>query len=107
MFHSKPNWLTFCISIRYHGSMTTQVAVRLSTELIAGVDWLVARFDYDTRADAIRDAIDHLLREKQRTAIDEQYAQAYSLQPTTTAEIAAATANSKALVAEEPWEPWW
>jgi metal-responsive CopG/Arc/MetJ family transcriptional regulator len=87
--------------------MSTQVAVRLSTELIAGVDWLVARFDYDTRADAIRDAIDHLLREKRSAAIDEQYATAYAAVPTTTAELAAATANSKALVEEEPWEPWW
>ena len=68
--------------------MSTQLAIRLPDELVVDLDWVVNRLKYDSRAEAMRDALVRLIDQERRRQIDEQYVEAYTRMPQTEEEMA-------------------
>lgn len=68
--------------------MSTQLAIRLPDGLLAELDWLVVRCEYSTRAEAMRTAIEAMIRAERSREIDEQYIAAYTKWPQTEEELA-------------------
>ena len=68
--------------------MTTQLAVRLPDDLLADLDWLMARCAYSTRTEAMRDAIVRVVEIERRRLVGEQIVEAYTRQPQTDDECA-------------------
>lgn len=75
--------------------MSTQLAIRLPDELLRDLDWVILRLNYDSRAEAMRDALVKLIDQERRRQIDEQYIEAYTRMPQTEEELA-----------DIPWQSW-
>ena len=67
--------------------MTTQLAIRLPDALLAELDWLVVRCEYSNRTEAMRTAIEAMVRIERSREIDEQYIAAYTKYPQTEEEL--------------------
>lgn len=61
--------------------MATQIAVRIPEKALTAVDAAVEAGRFDSRAAAVREALERLLREERERAISESYRRAYSAQP--------------------------
>ncbi len=81
----------------------TTVAVRLSPEVVEALDRLVDDGRFATRTEAIRSALDTLLRAYREAEIDRAIVEGYRAMPQTDEEVALATAATIALIEEEPW----
>lgn len=68
--------------------MPTQLAIRLPDDLLRDLDWVVIRLKYDSRTEAMRDALIRLIDQERRREIDEQYVAAYTRMPQTEEEMA-------------------
>jgi metal-responsive CopG/Arc/MetJ family transcriptional regulator len=75
--------------------MSTQLAIRLPDDLLRDLDWVIVRLNYDSRAEAMRDALVKLIDQERRRQIDEQYIEAYTRMPQTEEEMA-----------DIPWQSW-
>ena len=86
---------------------TTQVAVRMESELLERLDWLVARCSFENRAEAIRAAIEKLAKQEREHEIDEQIIEAYTRMPQTGDELPV-TRSFAAWDAldDEDWSDW-
>jgi metal-responsive CopG/Arc/MetJ family transcriptional regulator len=87
--------------------MSTQLAIRLPDDLLRDLDWLILRLNYDSRAEAMRDALVKLIDQERRREIGEQIAEGYRRMPQTDEEIASAYESLRQSIDEEPWEKWW
>lgn len=87
--------------------MSTQIAVRLPNAIVDDLDRAVAQLGLESRADVVREAITRLLESIAKDAIDAEMIDAYTRQPQTSGELAAATRNAAGVVNAEPWEKWW
>lgn len=87
--------------------MSTQVAVRLPDDVVEDLDRAIAQLGFESRADVVREAIAQLLQAIAKDAVDAELIDAYTRQPQTPGELAAATSNAHAVVNAEPWEKWW
>jgi Arc/MetJ-type ribon-helix-helix transcriptional regulator len=87
--------------------MTTQVAVRLPDDVVARVDELVASGSFGSRSDAVRAALESLLRTAERRAVDQSFADGFRRHPETPDELADATRLATGAINAEPWERWW
>ncbi|MCE9623015.1 MAG: ribbon-helix-helix domain-containing protein [Actinomycetia bacterium] len=88
--------------------MSTQVAIRLPDDLVGELDWLVGRCDYSSRSEAMRFAINALVRVERSREIDEQYVAAYTKHPQTEEELAGLDHQSFAdLDDDEDWSWLW
>ncbi len=83
--------------------MSTQLAIRLPDELIADLDWVVHRLKYDSRAEAMRDALVRLIDQERRRQIGEQIAEAYRRMPQTEEEMADIPFQSWDLDDDDDW----
>ena len=84
--------------------MSTQLALRLPDDLLADLDWLVARCNYSNRTEAMRTAIEAAIKAERSRQIDEQYAEAYTRLPQTDDEVAdLAWQSSPDLDEDEDW----
>ena len=83
--------------------MSTQLAIRLPDELLRDLDWLVLRLDYDSRAEAMREALKRLIDQERRRQIDEQYVDAYTRMPQTEEEMADIPFQSWDLDGDDDW----
>ena len=83
--------------------MSTQLAIRLPDELVADLDWVVMRLKYDSRAEAMRDALIKLVDQERRRQIDEQYIEAYTRMPQTEEEMADIPFQSWDLDDDDDW----
>jgi len=83
--------------------MSTQLAIRLPDELLRDLDWVVLRLDYDSRAEAMREALKRLIDQERRRQIDEQYVEAYTRMPQTEEEIADIPFQSWDLDGDDDW----
>ncbi|TMB90962.1 MAG: ribbon-helix-helix protein, CopG family [Chloroflexi bacterium] len=82
--------------------MTTQLAIRLPEGTVAEIDRLVANGAFANRTEAVRIAIERLITEKQRRAVDDAITAGYSAVPDLPADAWIAQAT-RAMVAAEPW----
>jgi metal-responsive CopG/Arc/MetJ family transcriptional regulator len=87
--------------------MSTQLAIRLPDDLLRDLDWVILRLNYDSRAEAMRDALIKLIDQERRREIGEQIAEGYRRMPQTEEEIASAYDALQQSIDEEPWEKWW
>jgi Arc/MetJ-type ribon-helix-helix transcriptional regulator len=85
------------------GMTTEQIAVRLSGELLAQLDELVARGVFESRASAVRAGIEAITAADRRRAIDRALLEGYRRIPPTHAEEVAVVASLREAIAEEPW----
>lgn len=83
--------------------MSTQLAIRLPDELIADLDWVVIRLKYDSRAEAMRDALVRLIDQERRRQIGEQIADGYRRMPQTEEEMADIPFQSWDLDDDDDW----
>ncbi len=79
------------------------ITLRVSEERVRRVDAAVARGAYPTRAAAMSAALDWLLAEDERRAVDEAIVEGYTRVPPTAEEDAWAHASGLASIREEPW----
>lgn len=82
---------------------TEQIAVRLPDELLAGLDDLVRRGVYDSRAAAVRAGVEAIMEIEQRRQVDRDVVEGYRRNPMTESERDAAIASLRDAIAEEPW----
>ncbi len=82
--------------------MTIQIAVRLPSELVAGIDRLVEGGRFENRTDAVRAAVERLLADSHEAELDQAIAAGYSTHPDASVEPWVEAA-ARALVEEEPW----
>ena len=61
--------------------MTVQVPVRLTEEDVAALDEAVAAGRFESRSDALRVGLEHVLREERDRAIEEAYRRGYGKYP--------------------------
>lgn len=85
------------------GMATEQIAVRLSTELLAEIDALVKRGEFPSRAAAVRAGAERIAADERRRAIDRSIIDGYTRIPPTPEEDAWALASGREAIAEEPW----
>jgi Arc/MetJ-type ribon-helix-helix transcriptional regulator len=85
------------------GMATEQIAVRVPEELLDRVDQLVDDGVYDSRAAAVRAALELLAELARRHALDDAIVQGYERFPATPNERASALASLRDAIAEEPW----
>lgn len=83
--------------------MSTQLAIRLPDELVADLDWVVIRLKYDSRAEAMRDALVRLIDQERRRQIGEQIADGYRRIPQTEEEMADIPFQSWDLDDDDDW----
>lgn len=85
---------------------STQIAVRLDDELLERLDWLVARCDFENRAEAVRAALSDLAERERQREIGEQIAEGYRRVPPSEAEtVQTATALFPGLPPDD-WGDW-
>jgi metal-responsive CopG/Arc/MetJ family transcriptional regulator len=83
--------------------MPTQLAIRLPDDLLRDLDWVVIRLQYDSRTEAMRDALIRLIDQERRREIDEQYVEAYTRMPQTEEEMADIPFQSWDLDDDDDW----
>lgn len=86
--------------------MPTQLAIRLPDETLEGLDWLVVRCQFSNRTDAMRSAIEAMIKLERSRQIDEQYIAAYTKYPQTDEELAHLGTQSFAHLDDEDWSEW-
>ena len=92
---------------RYAKRMTTQIAVKLSDDLVARLDELVADGAFASRSAAVRQGLQAVIAAHRRAAIDRAYEEGYGEAPETDEEIEQARRLAVEAIREEPWEKWW
>jgi Arc/MetJ-type ribon-helix-helix transcriptional regulator len=87
--------------------MSTQIAVKLPDAVLADLDRLVERGAFESRSDAVRHAVDALMRGEARRRIDDAFAEGFRRMPDREDELADATRLALDAIHDEPWERWW
>lgn len=77
--------------------------MRLPDQLLAGLDDLVRRGVYDSRAAAVRAGVEAIMEIEQRRQVDRDVVEGYRRNPMTESERDAAIASLRDAIAEEPW----
>ena len=83
--------------------MPTQLAIRLPDDLLKDLDWIVHRLHYDSRTEALRDALLRLIDQERRREIGEQYVEAYTRMPQSEEEMADIPFQSWDLDGDDDW----
>ena len=85
------------------GVATEQIAVRLDTELLAHLDELVGRGEFDSRAAAVRRGLEILLRLAKERRIDDVIVAGYTQNPPTEWEDTHALVATVQSIEDEQW----
>ena len=83
--------------------MSEQIAVRIPDALASSLEDLVSSGRFETKADAIRTALEGLVEAERRRRVGELIADGYRRVPQDDAEVAAATRAGIRSIHEEPW----
>lgn len=83
--------------------MSEQIAVRIPDSLAASLDELVATGRFETKADAVRAALEALVDADRRRRVGELIAEGYRRIPQDDDEVKAATRAAIRSIREEPW----
>jgi metal-responsive CopG/Arc/MetJ family transcriptional regulator len=87
--------------------MSTQLAIRIPDDLLEDLDWVVHRLKYESRTEAMRDALVKLIDIERRRQVGEEIADGYRRIPQTEAEASVGDHAFIDSVNAEPWERWW
>ena len=94
--------IPFCIAFRYACDVP-QLVTRIDDEMAEAIDALIDDGEFASRSDVVRAAVLRLVDERRRRAIGDEIIAGYERSPETTEELAAAEANARAMIADEPW----
>lgn len=83
--------------------MSEQIAVRIPDELAESLEQLVESGRFETKADAVRTALEALIDAERRRRIGEVIADGYRRIPQDDDEVRAATRAAIRSIHEEPW----
>ena len=83
--------------------MSTQIAVRIPDALIGRLDDVVASGRFETRADAVRAALDALLEAERRAEVGRRIVAGYLRAPLADAAVGAAGGAAATSLEDEPW----
>jgi len=83
--------------------MSRQIAVRIPDQLVLELDALVDAGGFESRADAVRRALEALVDLERRRQTGEAIARGYRRAPQSDEELDAAMANALRSIEEEPW----
>jgi Arc/MetJ-type ribon-helix-helix transcriptional regulator len=83
--------------------MSEQIAVRIPDAVAKSLEELVASGRFETKADAVRSALEAMLESERRRRIGQLIADGYRRVPQDDEELEAATAAAIRSVHEEPW----
>lgn len=87
--------------------MSTQLAIRIPEDLLEDLDWVVQRLKYESRTEAMRDALVRLIDHERRRQVGEEIAEGYRRIPQTEVEISVSDQPFIDSVNDEPWDKWW
>lgn len=91
-----------CNATRYTECMT-QLVARIPDEVVAELDRLVGSGAFESRSDAVREALVQLIDRHRRAEIGRQIVEGYLRIPETEEELRWAEAAGREMVEEEPW----
>ena len=94
--------IPFCMTSCY-ADLVPQLVTRIDDETAAAIDALVDAGDFASRSDVVRAGVLRLIDERRRQAIGDEIIAGYQRTPETVEELAAAEANARAMIADEPW----
>jgi len=83
--------------------MSIQIAVRIPDVVVTQLDELVDAGRFETRADAVRAALETLLDLERRAEIGRRIVEGYQRLPQEDEEVAAAERAAARAIDEEPW----
>ncbi|MCI0636312.1 MAG: ribbon-helix-helix domain-containing protein [Actinobacteria bacterium] len=83
--------------------MSEQIAVRIPDQLADSLEDLVSRGEFETKADAIRAALEALIEAERRRRVGELIADGYRRIPQDDDEVEAARLAAIRSIEEEPW----
>jgi Arc/MetJ-type ribon-helix-helix transcriptional regulator len=83
--------------------MSIQIAIRIPTEVAEQLEDLVASGRFETKADAVRAALEALLDTERRADVGRRIVEGYQRVPQDEAEVAAAHQAATTSIDEEPW----
>lgn len=85
------------------GMATTQIAIRVPDDLLEEVDRMIESGALESRADAVRRGLEHLVASARRQRIDRAIVEGYRREPPTGSDEVLAEAALRASLMEEPW----
>lgn len=85
------------------GMATTQIAIRVPDDLLEEVDRMVESGSLESRADAVRRGLEHLVALARRQRIDLAIVDGYRRAPPAGSDEVLAEAALRASLLEEPW----
>ena len=83
--------------------MSQQIAIRIPDELATGLDSLVSTGRFETKADAVRTALEALIEAERRAELGRQIVEGYRRVPQEEADVASASQAATRSIDEEPW----
>jgi Arc/MetJ-type ribon-helix-helix transcriptional regulator len=83
--------------------MSEQIAVRIPDALADALEDLVAAGRFETKAEAVRAALESLVERERRLRVGELIAEGYRRIPQDQTDVEAATAAAIRSIEEEPW----
>ncbi len=83
--------------------MSEQIAIRIPDELAESLEELVSSGRFETKADAVRTALETLVDAERRRRVGELIADGYRRIPQDDDEVKAATRAAIRSIHEEPW----
>ncbi|HUF58555.1 MAG TPA: antitoxin [Actinomycetota bacterium] len=83
--------------------MSIQIAIRIPEWVADELESLVARGRFETKADAVRSALESLVDAERRTEVGRRIVEGYQRIPQEDADVAAAHEAAARSIDEEPW----
>ena len=83
--------------------MSQQIAIRIPIPLAADLDALVSSGRFETRADAVRAALETLIDTERRADVGRRIVEGYRRIPQEDEDVAAASRAATRAIDEEPW----
>jgi Arc/MetJ-type ribon-helix-helix transcriptional regulator len=83
--------------------MSQQIAIRIPESLASGLDMLVSSGRFETKADAVRTALEALIDAERRAEVGRQIVEGYRRTPQEDVDVAAASQAAARSIDEEPW----
>ena len=83
--------------------MSTQIAIRIPDALADELEALVSSGRFDTKADAVRSALEALVDAERRADVGRRIVEGYQRVPQDDVDVASAREAAVRLIDEEPW----